>query len=69
MMGLSAWKGSGGGSGGSGCKDGPLAALCNPVRGPEVGHFSGLGLGSGWIKQKWGRCDLDLGFLELFSGG
>lgn len=34
-----------------------------------LGTFRVLGAGSGRIKQKWGRCDLDLAFLELFSGG
>ena len=63
MVGLSAWKGSGGGSGGSGCKDGPLAALCNPVRGPGLGHFSGLGRREWADKAKVGKMRPGFGFL------
>lgn len=28
-----------------------------------LGTFRVLGAGSGWIKQKWGRCSTGFGFL------
>ena len=42
---------------------GPLAALCDPVRGPGVGHFSGLGRREWADKAKVGKMQPGFGFL------